>query len=325
MVRRLFEMKKLFLLLVMAVLGVLGCRSLDFPLAKPHPVERVAIMSHTDITWDNSTRALALALKFYREEKVDRVVFIGDPTKNGYRDQQRVFKNLWEKSFAGTKPPKLEIVDESFRYGAVEFVAKGRLALTDLLCVYPFDSKRINVGSMRGIETSQYFMKYPNSAHAAARNAAQGVLVLKYEDFLEVRRIDFSGKIAEDVAPPWRVNAEGKVVSESKLRPQFWKDTKIAVLPGYDLLGNKVLTIRWPSVFSKYTGVRAFSYDLEIISDCGKNSLYHLQSRGFFLPESRDDKALSFSLPSDNLKSGKIFITPISSLGLRGSAIETSF
>lgn len=285
----------------------------------------MGVLSHTDITWPNSTRALELALKFYRDEKVDRVVFIGEPTKNGYPDQRKVFRNLWQKVFARSDTPRMEIVQESFDCAGVKFVANGRLALTDLLCVHPANGKRINVGSMRGVEISDYFMKYPGSQHAKAKSSAQGVLVVRYDDSMIIRRLDFTGKAAEDVGPAWKVGADGMIVSEAKLRPRFWEDTEIAVLPGYDLSGNKVLTIRWPSVLSRHTGARAFSYEVEIVNQRGVKKVYRVQSRGFYLPESRDLEAVSLPVTYDGVNSGEVSITPISSLGLRGDPIKKRF
>jgi tetratricopeptide (TPR) repeat protein len=71
MVRRYFSNMKNAALIFLALLGFLsGCRSFSARFGDKKAVERVGVLSHTDITWPNSTRALELALKFYRDAAV---------------------------------------------------------------------------------------------------------------------------------------------------------------------------------------------------------------------------------------------------------------
>lgn len=322
-----FSMKKI---LTVAVLAFSGCiqNGSGFGFFRGSvDLERIAVFAHTEITWKNSAGALRKALAYCRAEDVSRVVFLGDPTKNGYSDQRRVFREVWNEAFAGCpRIPELVVSEDPYRYEGISFTGKGKLALTDLLCVHPADGRKVNVGSMRGIDVSAMFVKLPGSAARRASESAQGVIVVRRKDSLAVKRLDFSGRNPREVGPPWVVGADGRIQSSARERPLFWKDTGISVIPGYGSDGARLLTVRWPSVLARYNGARAFSYELKISSANPKSDrVYNIQSTGFFLPEEDDVGAVSVSVPRDGLNDVVVTVTPISSLGLRGDPVEAGF
>ena len=312
-------MKKVgFLLLLLLT----GCESLD-TVKRFHADlgvrEKVGVLAHLDVAWPNSTGPLARALAHFRAEGVDKVVILGDPTKNGYANQHQVFENAWRKAFAGTTPPERIMASNEYVLAGITFTDEGRFPLTDLLCVHPKNGRRINAGSMHGIKVSGIFTRQDAKATAASDSSAQGLLVLVRDDGLEVRRLDFSGAAAEEVGPPWRVDSEGMIHSAIDDVPKFWDDTVIGVIAGYDGKGQKQYTLRWPPVLAKHTGARAFSYDVSV----GDKVIRQVQSAGFFLPEDRDGAAVRCVILASELggREPRFGVTPVSSLGKNGPTV----
>lgn len=286
----------------------------------PTPKEKIGVLAHTDITWPNSTVALRKALGYYRAQAVDAIVFLGDPTKDGYANQREVFESAWNAAFKGVKSPR-RIIAESGRHeiGGITFTNEGRYPLVDLLCIYPLDGKTIKAGSMRGFEVFDIYKKQPQKALAAMKSSAQGLLVSVLDGGLAVRRLDFSDKIAEPVGPDWTVDSGLLIHAEGASAPEFWDDTTITVIRGYDAKGNPIYTVRWPPVLARHTGERAYSYNLMV----GKRLIARVQSPTFYLPESRDLAAISIVVSEEELQGAepKFGVVPVSSLGKKGHTV----
>lgn len=310
---------KLLLVLLFAALFA-GCENLL--TFEPTPKEKVGVLANLDITWPKSTGALRRALAHFKAEKVSKVIIVGDPTKNGYKNQQEVFQAAWNESFRGTKAPELVLSADPAEFRGIKFTGKGRFPLTDLLCVHPLTGKRINAGSMRGIEVSGIFDKPDQRTISRIVESAQGLLVSVFDDGMKVARLDFSGNSAVEVGPAWEVDNEGLIHAETARAPEFWADTRVSVVRGYDKVGNYVYTVRWPPVLAKYTGARAFSYDVSV----GKKVIRRVQSRGFFLDEARDAESVSCIITQAEIGDAepKFGVTPISSLGYRGKTVWTN-
>lgn len=305
-------MKNICLLLA---LFLAGCVSFA-----PAPKAKVGVLAHTEITWPNSTGPLQKALAYYRSEAVDEVVLLGDPTKNGYANQLEVFKSAWNAAFKGARAPKLTIAESgNHEIGGITFTNLGRYPLTDLLCVYPFNGRKIDAGSMCGFEVSDVFEKQGTKAQAAFRASAQGLLVSVYADSLSVERLDFSGKLVEAVGPAWTVDSDSLIHAEGAEAPQFWHDTLVSVVRGYDAKGNPVYTVRWPPVLARHTGERAYSYNVMV----GKRVLRRVLSPNFHLPESHDSGSIFVIIPEEELKGAepRFGVVPVSSLGKKGNAV----
>lgn len=296
-----------------------GCAPLARVVSERGVRERVGVLANLDIGWERSTGPLLRALAYFREQGVDKVVVLGDPTKNGYPNQRAVFEAAWRKAFRGATPPERLLAPSELAFGGVTFTGEGRLPLTDLLCVHPRDGRRVNAGSMRGIAVSGVFDRQDRATVAGIASSAQGLLVLVRDDGMEIRRLDFSSRVAEEVGPPWRVDRAGRLSSEGDAVPQFWADTRIDVTPGYDAKGRAVYTVRWPPVLARHTGARAFSYDVSK----GDKVVRRVQSAGFFLPESRDGAAVTCVIPVADVEGveGRFGVTPLSSLGRRGATV----
>lgn len=286
----------------------------------PAPSAKVGVLAHTEISWPNSTGPFKKALAYYRAQAVDEVVLLGDPTKNGYLNQLEVFKSAWNAAFKGARAPKLTIAEAGeHEIGGITFTNLGRYPLTDLLCVYPFEGRKIDAGSMRGFEVSDVFERQDAKAQAAFRASAQGLLVSVFADSLVVERLDFSGKLVEAVGPAWTVDSASLIHAEGAEAPQFWHDTLISVVRGYDAKGNPVYTVRWPPVLARHTGERAYSYNVMV----GKRVIRRVQSPSFHLPESRDLAAISVVVPEADLKGAepRFGVVPVSSMGKKGKVI----
>lgn len=281
--------------------------------------EKVGVLANLDIAWPDSTKPLMRALGHFRTERVAKVVILGDPTKDGFANQRKVFDEAWRKAFAGETAPELVMADDPHEYAGIRFTGRGRFPLTDLLCAHPSDGRLVNAGSMHGIRVSDIFVRQDGATAGRIAASAQGLLVLAREDGLEIRRLDFSGPTAEEVGPPWRVDREGMILSEADAIPKFWPDTIVDVTLGYEKNGRRMYTVRWPPVLAKHTGARAFSYDVSI----GNEVIRRVQSEGFFLPESRDAAAVKCLLWADEFggQVPRFGITPISSMGKRGPTV----
>jgi len=281
--------------------------------------EKVGVLANLDITWPDSTKPLVRALTHFREQGVAKVVILGDPTKDGYADQRKAFEAAWGRAFAGCAAPERVMAEDPYAYRGIRFTGQGRFPLTDLLCVHPRNGRLVNAGSMHGIKVSEAFVKQDGGTVGRMASSAQGLLVVARDEGMEIRRLDFSGSVVEEVGPPWRVDREGMIESEADGVPKFWEDTLVNVTMGYEKDGRRMLTVRWPPVLARHTGARAFSYDVTV----GKEVIRRVQSEGFFLPESRDAAAVRCYLWADEFgdKIPSFGITPISSLGKRGPTI----
>lgn len=309
--------------LILSVLLLGGCAdfaTLEKRYRERDVEEKIGVLAHLEINWPKSTAAFARALDFYRSEEVDAVVVIGDPTQNGYANQLKVFEDAFQAAFRDGKAPRLIRAEDPYEYGGIRFTDQGRYPLTDLLCAQPLTGKQINVGSMHGIEISKIFQLQDKRTLAQMRESAQGLLVLRRAEGLTVRRLDFSGAIAEDVGSPWEVDATGLIRDSAAERaPEFWDDTTISVVRGYDKVGEVIYTVRWPPVLAKHTGARAFNYDVLV----GKKIIRRVQSRAFYLPESRETSAVLTVVYEKELNGAapRFGVRPISSLGLAGRTV----
>lgn len=286
----------------------------------PTPKAKIGVLAHTEITWPNSTAALMRSLAYYKAQNVDEIVFLGDPTKDGYANQREVFSAAWTAAFKGVRAPKLTIAETgSHEIGGITFTNEGRYPLVDLLCVYPLNGRKISAGSMRGFEVAAIFEKQPPQAAGAIKSSAQGLLVSVLDSTLSIERLDFSGKTAEAVGAAWTVDSELMIHAEGAKAPEFWDDTTISVFRGYDAKGNVVYTVRWPPVLARHTGERAYSYNVMV----GRRVVARVQSTAFYLPESRDSAAVSIVIPESDLKGAepKFAVVPVSSLGKKGRPV----
>ena len=303
-----------------------GCESyhaLDKWYAERGVVEKIGVLANLEITWPKSAAPLARALSYFREEGVTKVVILGEPTKNGYEDQRRIFENTWREVFRGGTAPARILADDPYLYEGISFTGEGKYPLTDLLCIEPCDGHLVNAGSMHGIAVSEVFLSYDARTKATWQQSAQGLLVLKSSGergvCLTIRRLDFSNREVREVGPAWTVDHEGVIHGEENLEPQFWKDTRLSVVGGYDGKGQRLYTVRWPNILARHTGVRAFSYDVSV----GSRVLRRVQSPNFHTSEDADQVAVSCMIYETELNGEEpIFsVTPISSRGKRGAAI----
>ena len=311
--------------LLLAILGAVlgGCVDMD-ALAKSYAerdvVEKVGVLAHLDIAWPNSTAAFRRALAYFKAEGVAQVIVLGDPTRNGYANQREVYAAACRETLRGAKTPQVVETADPYTYAGIRFTGLGRLALTDQLCVQPLTGKTVNAGSMHGITISELFVKADPKTVARWNESAQGLLVLRRASGLTVRRLDFSESLPAEIGPAWEVDANGLIATqEGRAAPEFWPDTVVSAVRGYDAKGNPIYTLRWPPVLAKHTGARAFSYDVSI----GNEVIRRVQSEGFFLPESRDAAAVKCLLWADEFggQVPRFGITPISSMGKRGPTV----
>lgn len=110
-----------------------------------------------------------------------------------------------------------------------------------------------------------------------------------------------------------------------------WNDTRLIVTCG-TANGIEVFKVMWPPVLAKFTGERAFSYEVEALNceeDRGDGAvvkrIYVLSPR-FHLSEDRDNLPVFCNFYATDFPSGtrvRFAVTPVSSTGARGARITS--
>lgn len=296
---------------------------------------KIGILANLDLTFPTpKSSGLERALNYFKSEKVDAVVFIGnaptdldslwnkrfsEKTRKIIVDSPQILEfNAWKAHFSPRKMPFK-------RDKMLAFYGERRLALTDELCVLPHSSLSICAGSMSGVEIPSYY-----SPVAAAAKAAQGLLVRVYSGTVEIRRMDFTGvpsqkrrkgapppALAEEVAPAWRYKRIADdsyecLIEDAAEAPQFWDDTEIIALRSVGRNNETYYTLKFPPVQSRHTGERAYAYDVK----CFDGEIRHLLSPAFFRAETQEKTAVTAKFDDP-----PISVTPVSSLGKRGREV----
>lgn len=304
-------------------------------------VARLGVMANTEVGWITEATVLRKAFAYYRQSKVDAVVIAGKATKNGYDNQADVLRQVWESVFGtdGT-PPRLiaepgEYEVNGFKFAVsglkpfgacdvITFHGGGKAALTDELGHYPTDAKSVYAGSMSGVIPPDGFeVLGKDGKGGTVEKTAQGLLVSAYSGRTVVRRLDFTQKTPEEVADPWILGAERK---EAKV-PEFWPDTTIQVIAGYSG-AKRVYTVKWPKVLKRFTGARAFSYEVAAEpAEGGKPyAVRKVLSPAYHLSEDRDGGALSVQFGEAVFPKGaavRFAVTPCDSLCRAGKTFRS--
>ncbi len=219
----------------------------------------------------------------------------------------------------------------------------GKNALTDELCFYPRESAAVNAGSLSGVVLREGYEPVKEAA-----SSSQGLLLSAYSDKVVVSRLDFTQKApldkdeaarikakrmpyAEKVADDWVIPlAKGVAATPLPAKsPSFWDDTRLIVTRG-TANGVTVFKVMWPPVLAKFTGERAFSYEVEALlcaADRGDGAaikrIYVLSPR-FHLSEDRDNSPVFCNFYETDFPSGarvRFAVTPVSSTGAHGARI----
>lgn len=206
------------------------------------------------------------------------------------------------------------------------FHSDGKMALTDELCWFPRTSVRINAGSLSGIT-----LKPGYEPVAKAASASQGLLVTVYSGEIAVSRFDFRDMAA--VADDWRMPRSGEL--EGKLQhasraPEFWNDTELRVFRGSNAKKGGFYKVVWPPVLAKHTGVRANSYEVDVMTKSANGDSYAIVKRSyvlspnFYRAEAKDTEVVTCFVYESDLPSSsalRFAVTPISSFGDRGRSL----
>ena len=350
-----------------AVLGlvVCGCVSVDDLAQYADDIRvktRIGVLGDVEVGDAAGTKSLEKALAFFSQQKVDAVAFVGAITKDGRAGQMAALNRVWKDVFEGsgvkliTDEGRHEVEGFVFETAArrpakpaetLTFYGNRKLPLTDELCFAPWDGLSVCAGSMRGVDLPQGVQD--EGLKKAASRAAQGLLVSCYDDRTVIRRLDFTQALpkdgdlawrvkkdrlayAEDVADPWVIEASG-VVRSADVAPEFWDDTVIRVLPGFDATGWKNCAVVWPTVLKRFAGARARWYEVGVVfADRPQHQFLRRTalSPGFHLSEDRDlDGAtcvfMAEELPlADETHREIVFqVTPIGAFGKAGKTFSS--
>lgn len=352
---------------VIAVLGLVicGCESVGdlVQLADDIRVRtRIGVLGDAEVGETAGTKSLETALTFFRQQKVDAVAFVGAITRGGRAEQMETLNEVWRKVFGNSEVQLITDVGRHEVEGFVfetaarrppkpaetlTFYGNRKLPLTDELCFAPLDGLSVCAGSMRGVDLPQAVLD--EKLKEAAAQAAQGLLVSDYGDRTVIRRLDFTQELpldadlawrvkadhlayAEDVADPWVIEASG-VVRPAEIAPEFWDDTVIRVLPGFDEAGWATCAIQWPTVLKRFAGTRARWYEVGVaFADRPEYQFLRrtVLSPGFHLSEDRDMggatcvfKASELPLADDAHRAIVFQVTPIGAFGKAGKTFSS--
>ena len=324
---------------------------------------RIGVLANTAVAWIAGTKMLEKAFRYYRQMNVAAVVITGAVTQNGYKNQYEVLDQVWRKVFGATPKARL-ILDEgpaevsgfafavsrnapTVKGATLTFHGEWLNALTDERSFYDPDRNAVCAGSMCGVQIADGF-HYGNrlSKGELVVPCAQGLLVSVYGPKVAIRRLDFTPAspvnekprrdevYAEDVGSELVLDRDAPFERKPSRAPEFWDDTTIKVLPGY--AGDKrIFTVQWPSVQARFTGVRAFCYEvLAHLVKPGETApgrafrRRNVLSSGFLLAESRDNKAVTSVFPRESFQKAidgssavVVSVAPIGPFGDRGKPV----
>jgi len=321
---------------------------------------RLGVIARLEDFEKGNVRALEKVLRYYRQESVDAVVVAGGVT----RDQTVILRQAWALAFGGAAGPRLILEDGRQEVNGFAFVVAkmppaspcdvltfhgGRGgALTDELVFFDPDTGAVAAGSLSAITVPAGFSRNGRAANGGDKvGCLQGLLVSVYSDTVRIRRLDFSqqapvaggfapqGIYAEDVAPELALPRKGPYAHGTEAAPEFWPDTVIRAMPGFSGSGP-ICTVTWPAVQRRFTGVRAFCYEVGLHrmrpgADKPSRAVRSrtVLSEAYHLSELRDTKPVSCVFTQKDLvAAGKgdpvvVSVTPIGSLGDRGKTRYT--
>lgn len=327
---------------------------------------RIGVIANTEVAWMSGMKMTEKAFRYYRQHDVDAVVIAGGATKNGKKNQFEDLQQVWQKVFGATSKVRL-ILDEGqyeingFTFAAMHkiprevcpvltFHGEGKGPLTDEMAFFDPAYNIVYAGSMNAITVPEgYSWNGRPSSRSQLVQCAQGLLVNVYAGKVIIRRLDFipsvpvegvlkRGEIyAEDVAPELTLDRNKPFKRETPHAPEFWADTTVQVLPGYE--GDKrIFTVKWPCVLKRFTGTRAFSYEvsLSLLKPGAEKPSRPFRRRNvlseFYLQsEQREVQPVKSVFKQSDLEQAIqagaeviVSITPIGAFGDRGMAIVST-
>jgi len=208
---------------------------------------------------------------------------------------------------------------------AVAICGRSHTPLTDESAFWRGDFTCLNAGTfscamLRGQDAMFREMK---------QGVRHGLVMSVYDASIVFERIDFgreakdrrgSGVYVEKLGADWVLPLPAKPSPRpATAAPQFWDDTRLMVFPSAD-----VVSVRFPPVLAKHTGVRAQAYEvLAKTADGGEISSWTTTSPGFCSSEENETKPVTVNFSREGLPKGKVRfeVTPMDAFGRRGRSI----
>jgi len=207
---------------------------------------------------------------------------------------------------------------------AIAICGRAYTPLTDETAFWRGDFTCVNAGSFS-------CAKMRGEKGAVRKDAHHGLVMSVYDSSVVFERIDFgveakkkqvgrfadTGVYVEKLGADWRVDLPARPASRPETpAPQFWGDTRLMVFPS-----AKVVSVRFPPVLAKHTGVRAYAYEIKVEGVDGLERTVY--SSACCMSEDREDKAVSCDFVRDKLPKGTVRfeVTPVDSFGKRGRPI----
>jgi len=310
-------------------------------------ITRLGVLANVDrIRSVADQKLIEKALRHFRLQNAEAVILAERLTR---RD---VFDEAWHRVFGYSSKVRLICEEGSAKISGFPFAVAfqkptrkgasltfhgdGRMPLTDDLAFIDPTYRSVYAGSMSGFTIPEGFVL--GGKPAAERTevpCAQGLFVSVYADMLEIRRLDFTQSVAEDVAPPIVLSRTGSWKRAETKAPEFWPNTVLQVIPGYEK-DVRVTTVKWPNIQRRFTGVRAFCYEVTVSLLQKGTPARPFRHRNILsgkchLAESRDDMLVTCKFRDEDFASARegdasvvISVTPVGSCGDRGKPLRSA-
>jgi len=210
---------------------------------------------------------------------------------------------------------------------SVAICGRSHTPLTDESAFWRGDFTCVNAGSfsyarMRGADGAPK----PGVHHGLVMSAYDSAIVFERLDFGRTARPGGpQGVYVEKLGPDWKVDLPAKPASRPEApAPQFWDDTRLMILPSAN-----VVSVRFPPVLAKHTGVRAYAYEVRWLGgdgcpDGADENVKVVYSPGFCMSEANETRPVVCDFPREALPKGKVrfTVTPVDAFGKAGRPVS---
>jgi len=217
---------------------------------------------------------------------------------------------------------------------AVAICGRSHTPLTDESAFWRGDFTCVNAGS--------FALSRPRASSGCASMFANlGLVMSVYGQKIVFERIDFGrtpkrgvqqGVYVEKLGPDWKADLSKPEPRPETPAPRFWDDTRLMIFPS-----AKTVSVRFPPVLAKHTGVRAYAYEVkwESLGDLGAlggldgtgalvENVKTVHSPAFCQSEDNETKPVVCDFARTKLPTGKVRfeVTPLDAFGKRGRPVS---
>jgi len=196
---------------------------------------------------------------------------------------------------------------------AVAICARSHTPLTDETAFWRGEFTCVNAGSFA-------YARLRGENGETDKEAHQGLVMSVYGSTVVFERIQVGKKGIEKLGPDWKVDVSNASERRPEMSaPEFWEDTRLMVFPS-----AKTVSVRFPPVLAKHTGVRAYAYEVKVEGQGQETMVKTIHSSAWSQNEDHENKPVTCDFARSELPKGevKFEVTPIDAFGKRGHPIS---